>query len=116
MAKFTRQAWPQQVVWVQTGVPHDKFYWLQVPSAAAKPGQKIVATVKGQAVTLTGDIPKGWTLRLNDALLNLDEPVVVTVNGQQVFQGKVPRTEAVIRTALTERLDAQICPTALLTL
>jgi hypothetical protein len=116
MAKFTRQAWPQQVVWVQTGVPHDKFYWLQVPAAAAKPGQKIVATVKGQAVTLTGDIPKGWTLRLNDALLNLDEPVVVTVNGQQVFQGKVPRTEAVIRTALTERLDAQICPTALLTL
>ncbi len=116
MAKFTRQAWPQQVVWVQTGVPHDKFYWLQVPASAAKPGQKIIATVKGQAVTLTGDIPKGWTLRLNDALLNLDEPVVVTVNGQQVFQGKVPRTEAVIRTALTERLDAQICPTALLTL
>ena len=116
MAKFTRQAWPKRVVWVQTGVTHNKFYWLQVPADATKPGQKMVATVKGQAVGLAGDIPKGTALRLSDALLNLDEPVTVTVNGEQVFQGKVPRTEAVIRTALTERLDPAICPTALLTL
>jgi hypothetical protein len=87
-----------------------------VPADSTKPGQKIVATVKGQAVALTGDVPKGTALRLSDALLNLDEPVTVSVNGVQVFQGKVPRTEAVIRAALTERLDPQLCPTALLTL
>ena len=48
--------------------------------------------------------------------VSLDEPVTVSVNGVQVFQGKVPRTEAVIRAALTERLDPPLCPTALLTL
>lgn len=116
MAKFTRTAWPKKVVWVQTGVTHAQFYWLQVPAEAAKPGQKLVATVSGQAITLTGDVPKGAALRLSDALLNLDEPVTVTVNGQPAFQGKVPRSEAVIRAALTGRLDPPICPTALLTL
>jgi len=116
MAKFTRTAWPKKVLWVQTGVTHTQFYWLQVPADAAQPGQKLVAVASGQAITLTGDVPKGTALRLHDALVNLDEPVTVTVNGQKVFQGKVPRTEAVIRAALLTRLDPQICPTALLTL
>ncbi|MEY4032919.1 MAG: hypothetical protein RL492_113 [Verrucomicrobiota bacterium] len=115
MAQFTRQAWPKKVVWVQTGVTHEKFYWLQVP-AAAQPGQKLVATVTGQAIALTGDVPKGLSLRLHDALVNLDEPLTVTVNGQPAFRGKVPRSAAVIRAALAERLDPQICPTASLTL
>jgi hypothetical protein len=114
MAKFTRQAWPKKVVWVQTGVVHDKFYWLQVPAAVAQPGQKLVASVDGQTIAVVGEPPKGWALRLNDALVDLDAPVTVTLNGKQVFQGKVPRTEAVIRSALAERLDAAICPTALL--
>ncbi len=112
MAKFTRQAWPKRLIWVQTGVVHDKFYWLQVPAAAAQPGQKLVAVVTGQTIAVTGEPPKGWALRLNDALVDLDAPVTVTLNGQQLFQGKVPRTEAVIRSALAERLDAAICPTA----
>jgi poly(3-hydroxybutyrate) depolymerase len=116
MAKFTRNAWPKKVVWVQTGVTHAQFYWLQVPAAAAQPGQKLVAVVTGQSIALTGDVPKGTALRLSDALVNLDEPVTVTVNGRQVFQGKVARTEAVIRAALLARLDPLICPTALLTL
>jgi hypothetical protein len=72
--------------------------------------------VTGQSIALTGDVPKGTALRLSDALVNLDEPVTVTVNGRQVFQGKVARTEAVIRAALLARLDPLICPTALLTL
>jgi poly(3-hydroxybutyrate) depolymerase len=114
MAKFTRQAWPKKVVWVQTGVVHDKFYWLQVPAVAAQPGQKLVASVAGQTIDVVGEPPKGWALRLNDALVDLDAPVTVKLNGKQVFQGKVPRTEAVIRAALDERLDAAICPTALL--
>ncbi len=116
MAKFTRQAWPKKVVWVQTGVVHDKFYWLQVPAVAAQPGHKLVASVAGQTIDVVGEPPKGWALRLNDALVDLDAPVTVKLNGKQVFQGKVPRTEAVIRAALDERLDAAICPTALLAL
>jgi poly(3-hydroxybutyrate) depolymerase len=116
MAKFTRQAWPKKVVWVQTGVTHAQFYWLQVPAEAAQPGQKLVATVTGQAITLTGDVPKGAALRLHDALVDLDQPLTLTVNGQPAFRGKVPRSEAVIRAALAERLDPQLCPTALLTL
>jgi poly(3-hydroxybutyrate) depolymerase len=114
MAKFTRQAWPKKLVWVQTGVTHDRFYWLQVPADAAKPGQQLVATVKGQAIEVTGDAPKGWGLRLSDALLDLDAPFTVTLNGKQVFRGKATRSEAVIRAALAERLDPAICPTAVL--
>ena len=52
MAKFTRVAWPGKVVWVQTGVPHDRFYWLELPAGVAQPGQKIVATARVQSERL----------------------------------------------------------------
>lgn len=116
MAKFTRQAWPPQLVWVQTGVIHEQFYWLQVPAVTAKLGQKITASVAGQVITLQGDVPAGLTLRLRDELVNLDQPIAVVVNGKQVFQGKVPRSATVITAALGARLDTPLCPTASLTL
>src|SRR5207244_13438542 len=30
MAKYTRVSTPEKIVWKQTGVPHDRFYWLAV--------------------------------------------------------------------------------------
>ena len=99
------------------GIEHDRFYWLKIPdAAAAKAGQKIVATVEGQTIRLEGDVPAKTELRLSDELLDLDQPVTVIVNGKQVHEGKAPRSATAIRNTLNERLDPAAAASAVLVL
>lgn len=117
MAKFTRNPWPKKVVWLQDDIIHDRFYWLKIPDkAAAKAGQKIVATVEGQTVKLEGDVPAKLQLRLSDALLDLEQPVTVIVNGKEVLSNKALRNAAAIDLSLGERLDLPAAATAVLVL
>ena len=112
MAAHQRNPWPKKVVWRQSGRLHDRFYWLQVPLDQAKPGQVIRAEVDGQEIRLEGEGP--ITLRLSDALLNLDQPIRVTLNGDQKFEGKVERGVKAIWQSLTERKDPASAATAFL--
>jgi dienelactone hydrolase len=117
MAKFTRNPWPKKIVWLQDDITHDRFYWLKIPDkAAAKAGQKIVATVDGQTIRLEGDVPAKMELRLSDRLLDLDQEVKVTVNGKDVAAAKVVRNAAAIRQSLDERLDLPAAASAVLVL
>ena len=116
MAERTRNSWPKKVVWRQDDVTHTRFYWLAVPPAEAKAKNKIVAEVDGQTILLTGDVPKGVTLRLSDELLDLNRPLQVSVNGRETFRGRVPRRAEVIRESLMERADPSSAATAKLTL
>ncbi|MBB5709915.1 alpha/beta hydrolase [Sphingomonas xinjiangensis] len=117
MAGFTRDSWPKRIVWVQDDVAHDRFYWLRIPDAAAlKAGETITAWVEGQAITLTGSVPVGTTLRLSDRLVNLDQPLRVIVNGRSAYSGKVRRTARAVEESLRERIDAPAAATATLTL
>jgi len=117
MAKFTRNPWPKKIVWLQDDIPHDRFYWLKIPDkAAAKAGQRIVATVEGQTIRLEGDVPSGTELRLSDELVDLDQTVTVIVNGKEARAGKISRTTQAIRKALEERWDLPAAATAVLAL
>ncbi len=112
MAKHTRNPWPKKIVWFQDDVTHDQFYWLEIPAGSAKAGQQITATVTGNDILLEGDVPIGVTLHLSDALVNLDTPLTVKINGRQVHQGVVQRSAATIAAALKSRPDASRCPFA----
>lgn len=117
MAQFTRNPWPNRIVWVQDDVTHDRFYWLRIPNAAAaKAGDRIEAVAKGQTITLTGSVPTGTVVRLSDRLLNLDKRVRVVVNGRKAFDGRVQRTAAAIVQSLQDRLDPSSAATASVTL
>ena len=113
MAKFHREPWPKKIVWLQDDVTHDHFYWLKIPDkAAARAGQKIVASVEDQTIRLDGDVPSGTTLMLSDKLLDLDQEVKVIVNSKQVAAAKVPRTAATIQRSLMIRADLPAVATA----
>ena len=92
MAKHTRNPLPDRIVWKQDDVRHDTFYWLAVPAAETADRPQITAAIKQQAVTLEGPAGKTVSVRFNDQMLNLDQPVTVTANGKKVFTGKVQRT------------------------
>jgi dienelactone hydrolase len=116
MAEHSRNPWPKKVVWVQDDVTHSRFYWLAVPEAEAKAGNKIVAEINGQTITLTGAIPNSMTLRLADALVDLNRPLNVLVNGREVFRGRVARRREVIQESLLQRADPRSAATAKLIL
>ncbi len=116
MAARTRNPWPRQVVWHQSGRTHERFYWLSVPAADAKAGQTVRAKLTGQRIEIQAEGLKRLTLRLSDALVDLDTPVVVLVNGKQVYAGRLARSVAALWTSLRERSDPRSAAAALLTL
>ncbi|KQN26724.1 hypothetical protein ASE86_11725 [Sphingomonas sp. Leaf33] len=117
MAGFTRNPWPKRIVWAQDDVTHKRFYWLEIPdAAAARQGDTTEAVVDGQTIALTGKVPAGTMVWLSDRLVDLDRPVRVTVNGRVAYGGKVARTAAAIDRSLAERLDGSDVATAVVKL
>jgi hypothetical protein len=111
MAKNTRNARPQKVVWLQDDVTHPRFYWLAVDEP--KPGQRLVVTRQGQEITIV-EAPPSLAVRilLDDTMLDLDKDVRVTQDGKELFAGRVPRSKAVIERTLQERFDPKAAFTA----
>lgn len=113
MAAHTRQAWPRKLVWHQSGRTHQRFYWLAVEKGTAKAGQTIRGEVLGQKIVLQAEGIGKLTLRLNDALIDLDKEVVVELNGKEAFRGTVTRQPTAIFQSLLERLDEKAVATAI---
>ncbi|TWT80721.1 Alpha/beta hydrolase family protein [Planctomycetes bacterium CA13] len=105
MASYERQPWPKKIIWYQDNVTHDRFYWLKIPEGTAKKGTTITATVNGQHIELSGEIPTGTRIRLSDNLLDLDQDVQVSVNNKAAFSRRVHRSIKVLEKTLAERLD-----------
>ena len=114
MAKFTRNPWPQKIVWYQDDITHQRFYWLRLPEGAAMKDQKIKAEINGRSIRLTGDVPPGTQILLSDKLINLDEPIEISVNDKATFTTRPVRSINTIRAALQERLDPSATPTAVI--
>jgi dienelactone hydrolase len=114
MAAFARAAWPKRVVWKQDNVTHTRFYWLERAPDAVKQDEIFAAHVEGQTITIEAPASGSVTLRLADALVDLDQPVRVLAGGKTVFAGNVPRSFAAVVQSLSEREDAETAATALL--
>lgn len=109
MAKHRRHPTPDRVVWKQSPVTHDSFYWLAVPAGSAKAGATVTATIKGQSIEVSdaSDIER-LLIRVDDRLLNVDQPVSVLLKGRKVFDGNVRRTIAMLLRTLTDRGDDRL--------
>ena len=114
MAKLTRNPWPNKIVWHQSGRLHDRFYWLALPAGTAKPGLDIRANADKNTITIDAPDVAKITVRLNDRLVDLDQPVKVILNGKTVFDGKVTRQANAILKSLQQRADPQSASVALL--
>ena len=109
MAKFSRDPIPTRVVWKQSGTAHDRFYWLGVPAKEAMNDSFVVAERKGQSIDIKTVEKVGKLLiRLDDRMVNLDEPVTVMHDGKELFRGTAPRTIAAIASTLAERGDPKL--------
>lgn len=108
MEKFTRQPLPDKIVWRQDDVTHARLYWLEVPPDKAAAGQEITATRDAQTLTLTPGSVRHLTVLLNDAMLDLDEEIIIKSGDKEIFRGLLPRTAATLERTLTERGDPDL--------
>jgi pimeloyl-ACP methyl ester carboxylesterase len=115
MAPLLRTAWPKRVVWKQDDdAVHTRLYWLSHPDDAPKANELFAARVKGQTITIETPASGKLTLRLSDALLDLDTPVRVVTGGKTLFEGKVQRSLSAVIQSLREREDPETAATATL--
>ena len=103
MGQFTRNARPDKVVWKQDDITHDRFYWLAVNSPTA--GALVVATRDGQSISAQSDELDSVIVRLDDEMLDLDQPVQIVVGDQLRHNARLPRTIATMQKTLAERGD-----------
>jgi hypothetical protein len=106
MEKYTRQPLPEKIVWRQDDVTHLRLYWLEVPEGQAAADQEITAVRSGQTISLTASAGvRKVTVLLNDAMLDLDQPVIIQAGGTEVFSGRLPRTAAILERTMSDRGD-----------
>lgn len=126
------------------GIRRDRFYWVAMPEAPETGDIRIDAAADKSTNTITVDVATldatntdgnrthgkahvaeaartpmsaaKISLLLNDALLDLDKPITVICNGEEVFNDKVERSAEVIENALEQRPDPTSCPTAVITI
>ena len=105
MAQFTRNPYPNKVVWVQGDALKGAFYWLGVPQSQAQKGKELVASVKDNVITIEKSDYSKVTVYLNDTLVNLDKPVKVVFDGKVIFEGLLKRTPQNMLDTLNARGD-----------
>jgi hypothetical protein len=106
MAKFARDPLPTKIVWKQASTTHDRFYWLAMPRGEAAAGQLVIASRDKQTIEIEKvENVKRLTIRLNDTMLDLDQPVTIRGAGKELFRGVVERTLSNLKTTLDERGD-----------
>lgn len=106
MAQFTRNPVPEKVVWKQTDVARDRFYWLAVPTKEARTDSLVVATRTGQTVDVTtAEKVEKLMIRLDDRMADLDKPIEVKLPGRAAVQVPARRTIGTLARTLSGRGD-----------
>lgn len=109
MAKHSRNPIPDRVVWKQSGTPHDRSYWLAVPTKEANGDSLIVADRDGQTIRLSKvEKVQNLSVRLDDRMLDLDKTVTVTLDGKELYRGTPARTIGVMLKTLVGRGDPKL--------
>jgi len=72
------------------------WYWIEAEG-------KLEATLAGNTITITG--PKAGRVLLSEAMVDLDKPVRVELNGAVKFEGKVERSLGLMIDQLRDSLD-----------
>ncbi len=105
MPKYTRNPIPKKVIWTQDDVLRPHFYWLAVPEGSAKVKDTIIASYKGNEITIERADAASFLICLNDDMLDLDKPVTVKRDGKVIYKGIVPRYKENILRDLADMRD-----------
>ncbi|EMI57418.1 transglutaminase domain-containing protein [Rhodopirellula sallentina] len=105
MAKFTRNRFPESIVWKQDDRTHSRFYWVAVDEADQKAGAVVRVKRDGQSFEIVQcDVPR-LRIRVNDDMIDFDKNVRVVYKGNVLFDEKLNRQRSVVAETFAERHD-----------
>lgn len=106
LQQHARDPLARKVVWRQQKALRSSFYWLAVDAADTKAESEITASYTGQTLSIdSAQSVKRVTLRVSDAMIDLDRPVTVKYGAKELFLGTISRTIGVLYRTLERRGD-----------
>ena len=105
MAQYKRNPYPTRIVWKQDDVKNSRLYWLAVSTEGIGDRALVTAERNGQQVDVRASGVERLTIRVNDTMFDLDQPLAVNVQGQPSISAKPGRTITVIEKTLEEHGD-----------
>jgi len=108
MQQFSRNPYPEKVVWKQSSVAHNRFYWSAVAAEHAIKDAEIVASLKGQTIHIEKtDRVSNLIINLNDKMVDLDKKVEVKYKGEVIYSTVPKRNISTIWESLNDRNDPE---------
>jgi len=109
MAGFTRDPVPERIVWIPGGAGRRSSYWIALPEGEPDAPGRIAVSREGATITVEDAGSAGRLLvRLDDRLLDPDQPLRVVRGERVLHEGPVPRTFATLVATLVERGDPEL--------
>ena len=107
MSEFERNPYPTHIVWRQeeSGL-RDCFYNLSVPQEEMAKEKELHISIEKNTIHILHSDYKTFFIHLNDHLVNLSKPVTITLYGEPIFKGKLPRKVSHIDASIERRMDA----------
>lgn len=105
MKQWTRNTYPEKIVWKQDDVTHDRFYWIGVPEGTAQARALVTAVRDGNEIRIESEEVSEFVLWLGDAFVDLEQPVKVSINGTEVYNNVPERTIAAVQASRAQRPD-----------
>jgi hypothetical protein len=107
MSALRRNPLPERIVWKQSSTTHDRFYWLAMPkNDPSLAGALAIVDRAGQTITIKSvEKIDDLLIRLDDRMLDLDQPVRILYRDRVLHDGRVPRTIAALIRTLDQRGD-----------
>lgn len=98
---------PKTLAWEPTRSFVRHFHWLRVERPAMF--QRLEARIEGNTIDVTTRrLPGGFSLLLNERLVDLARPVTVNVNGAEAFRGIVQPSITALLDSIDDKLDEQL--------
>ena len=104
LASKVRKLRSRKIVWKQDDVVHPRFYWLFDPTPTGR--SRVDALLDGQKITLnTSEDHDTLSLRLDDSMVDLSQPLVITINDNPPQTVAAQRNIQTLVKTMSERGD-----------
>jgi len=100
----SRNPYPQKINFVVTEPDYLQCYWVRILEYENLPAE-VQSSVAGNEITVTTTQVKSLRLYLDEALVDLSQPVIIKLNGQTVFEGYVHPSTAQLLLSTREKAD-----------
>lgn len=109
--QYVRNPNPKEVTWEPMRPFVQHFYWLYVEKPAMF--QRIEARITGNTIEMAVTrLKTGFSVLLNDQLVDLAQPVTVRINGEEAFRGLVQPSVTALLQSIDDKLDDKLVYTA----